>query len=151
VPDVPFGRAGLHVATVILSRRSGAFRVRRDYAGPSWSAAVDDKHQAVPVRIDEHSRPGPRPVRVECGIVGWNLMMSGGSETIGEIDDLVTVREIQDEDVFYRRCRRERLAWRDELELGAFVGQTQDDAVEPVVVREGPQDAESNDAFVEVA
>ena len=108
--DVPFGRAGLYVVTVILSRRSGAFRVRPDDAGPSWSAAVGDEHQAVTVRIEKHSRSGPSPVRVEGGIVGWTLMMSGGSETIGEIDDLVTVREIQDQDVLHRLCRHERLA-----------------------------------------
>jgi hypothetical protein len=75
----------------------------------------------VTVRIDQHSRPGPRPVRVEGEVVGCNLMMSDGSETIGEIDDLVTVREIQDQDVLHRRCRHERHAWRDELGGERFV------------------------------
>ena len=77
--------------------------------------------------------------------------MSAGDEAIGELDDVVTVREIQDKEVLHRRCGRERLGWRDELELGAFVWQTEDDAVEAVVVLEGQQDAEPDDPRVEVA
>ena len=77
--------------------------------------------------------------------------MSGAAETIGEIDNVVTVREIEDRDVLDRRCGRQRLAWREELELGTVVWQTEDRAVEPIVVLEGPQDAEPKEPLLEVA
>jgi len=148
---MPFRVGAFDVLVVVRCSRSGASRVRRVWCGLSCSAAVGDKDQAVTVRIDEDPRSGSRPIRVECGIVGRNLAMSAGAETIGEIDDVVTVREIQDKDVLDRRSGRQRLLWRDELELGAFVWHTEDSAVEPIVVLEGPQDAEPNDPLVEVA
>ena len=71
--------------------------------------------------------------------------MSASDEAIGELDDVANVGEIQDEKVLDRRCRRKRLRWRDELELGVFVRHTEDDSVEAVMVLERPQDTEADD------
>ena len=134
-------------------RRSGVVRHRQQCTdiGAAISASAGDQHQAVTVRVGEHPASVPRPVGVEGGIVGRNLVVSRGEETAGKVDDIVIVREIQDEDVLDRWSGRYRLAWGHELQLGPFVGQPEDDAVETVVILEGPQNPEPDDPLVELA